>query len=118
MSMEILDKLFGAVERNDVDAYLECFTENAEYRAANWPAVYGHQAIREFAGQVIPYFDKVEHKVKNTWQNGDTIVSEMDLTYHRKDGKVVTVPCVDIIQLEKGKVKSLRAYLDATPTMA
>ena len=41
----------------------------------------------------------------------------MDLVYHRKDGKVVTVPCVDVIQLENGKVKSLRAYLDAAPAI-
>lgn len=118
MSMEILDRLFGAVERNDVDSYLTCFNENAEYKAGNFPAVYGHEAIREFAGRVIPYFDKVEHKVKNTWQNGNVIVSEMDLTYYRKDGKVATVPCVDIIELENGKVKSLRAYLDAAPAFA
>jgi ketosteroid isomerase-like protein len=118
MSMEILEKLFGAVERNDVDEYLTCFTDDAEYKAGNFPAVFGPEAIREFAARVIPYFDKVEHKVKSSWQNGNTIISEMDLVYHRKDGKVVTVPCVDIIQLENGKVKSLRAYLDANPAFA
>jgi ketosteroid isomerase-like protein len=118
MSMEILNKLFSAVERNDIDSYLTCFHENAEYKAGNYPAVYGHAAIKAFAGQVIPIFDKVEHKVKNTWQNGNVIVSEMELTYHRKDGKVTTVPCTDIIELEDGKVKSLRAYLDAAPAFA
>jgi ketosteroid isomerase-like protein len=118
MSMEIVERLFSTVERKDVDAYLACFTEDAEYKAGNFPAVFGHQAIREFAAQIIPLFNQVEHKVKNSWQNGDTIISEMDLVYHRKDGKVVTVPCVDIVQLENGKVKSLRAYLDASPAFA
>ena len=118
MSMELIKRMFSAVENNDVDTYLTCFTENAEYKAGNFPPVFGHQAIREFADRIIPYFDRVEHTVKNTWQNGDTIISEMDLTYHRKDGKVATVPCVDIIQLENGKVKSLRAYLDAAPAFS
>lgn len=118
MSVEIIDRLFSTVERKDVDGYLACFTEDAEYKAGNFPAVYGHNGIREFAGGIIPYFNQVEHKVKNRWQNGDTIISEMDLVYHRKDGKVVTVPCVDIVQVENGKVKSLRAYLDATPAFA
>ncbi len=116
--MEILNRLFSAVEHNDVDSYLTCFQENAEYKAGNYPAVYGHAAIKAFAQQVIPMFDKVEHKVKNTWQNGNVIVSEMELTYHRKDGKVAIVPCVDVIELEDGKVKSLRAYLDAGPAFA
>jgi ketosteroid isomerase-like protein len=68
--------------------------------------------------KMAPYFDKVEHKVKNTWENGDTIIAEMELVYHRKDGKVIPVPCVDIIQLKNGKVVSLRAYLDAAPAFA
>lgn len=118
MSMEIVKRLFDAVERKDVDAYVTCFMQDAEYRAGNLPAVFGHDGIREFAHRVIPYFDRVDHIVKNHWQNGDTIISEMDLVYHRKDGKVVSVPCVDIIQVENGKVKSLRAYLDATPAFA
>ena len=118
MSVEILDQLFGAVDRKDMEAYLGCFTENAEYKAGNYPPVYGHQAIAEFGARVIPYFTGLDHKIKNSWQKGDTVVSEMEIVYHRKDGKVVTVPCLDIIRLENGKVKSLRAYLDATPAFA
>ena len=64
---------------------------------------------------MIPLFSKVAHSVKNTWRKGDTIVCEIDLSYHRRDGKVVTVPCLDNIRLKGDKVKSLRAYLDATP---
>jgi len=30
----------------------------------------------------------------------------------------VTVPCLDFIRVENGKVKSLHAYLDATPAFA
>lgn len=115
MSVDIVDRLFGAVERGDLDAYLECFTEDAEYKAANVPAVFGHEAIKQFGAQMKPLFDKVAHTVKNSWRHGDTVVCEMDLSYTRKDGKVVTVPCLDIIRLKDDKVKSLRAYLDATP---
>ena len=110
--------MFGAVERADLDTYLTCFNEGAEYKAANFPPVYGHAAIREFAMKMAPIFEKVEHKVKGTWQSGDTIIAEMDLVYHRRDGKVISVPCADIIQLENGKVKSLHAYLDASPAFA
>jgi ketosteroid isomerase-like protein len=118
MSVEILDRLFGAVGRKDLVAYLACFTDDAEYKAGNFPAVFGHQAIQEFGARVIPYFDNVLHNVKTSWQQGDTVISELDLVYYRKDGKVVTVPCLDVIRLENGKVKSLRAYLDASPAFA
>jgi ketosteroid isomerase-like protein len=115
MSVEILDKLYGAVNRRDLDEYLGSFTPDAEYQAANIPAVYGTKAIQEFGANMIPHFNKVLHNVKQAWQKGDTVVCELDLEYHRKDGKVVTVPCLNIIRLKDGKVKSLRAYLDATP---
>jgi len=115
MSVEILERLFGAVNNRDLEAYLGCFTEDAEYQAANIPAVYGHKAIQEFGAKMIPNFKKVLHNIKNSWQKGDTVVCELDLVYHRNDGKVVTVPCLDIIRLKDGKVKSLKAYLDAGP---
>jgi ketosteroid isomerase-like protein len=115
MSIEILEKLFGAVDRKDMDAYLECFTEDAEYKAGSFPPVYGRQAIRDFGTSVIPNFTKVVHNIKESWQDGDTVICEMELVYHRTDGKVVTVPCLDILRLKNGKVKSLRAYLDASP---
>jgi ketosteroid isomerase-like protein len=118
MSMDIVDRMFAAVESKDLDTYLMCFTEDAEYKAGNYPPVYGRAAIRDFAGQIMPYFNQVEHKIKNKWHNGNTIISEMDLIYYRKDGKVVTVPCVDIVEIENGMVKSLRAHLDAAPAFA
>jgi ketosteroid isomerase-like protein len=118
MSVEIIDRLFDAVHRRDLPTYLACFTADAEYRAGNLPAVYGHQGIEEFSAQVIPNFDKVLHNVKAVWQAGNTCVCELDVVYHRLDGQVVNVPCLDIIRVEDGKVKSLRAYLDASPAFA
>jgi len=115
MSVEILERMFGAANRGDSDAFLGCFTEDAEYQVANRPAVHGRQAIQEFRAGMVPSFKKVLHNIKNSWQKGDTAVCELEVEYHRNDGKVVTVPCLDIIRLKDGKVKSLRAYLDAGP---
>jgi ketosteroid isomerase-like protein len=116
MHSDIIDRLFSAVDKKDVQAYLGCFTEDAEYRAGNFPAVKGHQGIIEFSKPMLEMFSNVTHNVKNVWQSGDIVCCELDLTYvRRKDGKVVTVPCCDVIRLEGGKVKSLRAFLDASP---
>ena len=38
MSVEILERLFGAVNRRDLVEYLGCFTPDAEYQAASIPA--------------------------------------------------------------------------------
>src|SRR5215203_2539267 len=118
MSAGIVEKLFDAVHRNDVASYVTCFTEDAEYKIANFPAVYGRKDIEAFGARITPMFERVLHEVKHTWQIGDTSVSELDVVYHRKDGKVVKIPCLDVIRIENDLVKSLHAYLDATPAFA
>jgi ketosteroid isomerase-like protein len=118
VELETIERLFDAVHRNDVQAYVRCFTENAEYKVANFPAVYGRKDIEAFGARITPMFERVLHEVKSTWQVGDTCVSELDVAYHRKDGTVVRVPCLDFIRIENGMVKSLHAYLDASPAFA
>jgi len=118
MSMGIIEQLFDAVHRNDVQTYVKCFSEDAEYKIANFPPVYGRKEIEAFGARITPMFEHVLHDVKNTWQVGNTSVSELDVVYHRKDGKVVRVPCLDVIRIENGLVKSLHAYLDASPAFA
>jgi ketosteroid isomerase-like protein len=115
MSKEVIERLFDAVHRNDVASYMKCFSEDAEYKIANFPPVYGPKAIGEFGARITPMFEKVLHDVKNMWQIGNTFVSELYVDYHKKDGKVVRVPCLDVITVENGLVKSLHAYIDATP---
>jgi ketosteroid isomerase-like protein len=119
MSMEIIERLFDAVHRNDVQTYVKCFAEDAEYKIANFPPVHGRKDIEAFSARITPMFERVLHDVKNIWQVVEnTYVSELDVVYHRKDGKVVRVPCLDVIRIENGLVKSLHAYLDATPAFA
>jgi len=112
---EVVERLFDAVHRNDFQTYAKCFTEDAEYKVANFPPVYGPKDIEAFGAKITPMFDRVLHDVKDSWQVGDLVISQLEVAYHRKDGKVVKVPCLDFIRIEKGLVKSLHAYIDATP---
>jgi ketosteroid isomerase-like protein len=118
MSMTLIERMFDAVHRKDLPTYLTFFTEDAEYKVGNFAPVYGHKGIQEFSAPLIPMFDKVLHNVHSTWAVGNTYICELEVAYHRLDGKVVMVPCLDVIQVENGKVKSLRAYLDASPAFA
>ena len=79
MSVEIVERLFDAVHRNDVQSYVKCFAEDAEYKIANFPPVYGRKDIEAFGARITPMFERVLHDVKHTWQMGNTCVSEMDV---------------------------------------
>ena len=115
VELETIERLFDAVHRNDAQTYAQCFAEDAEYKVANFPAAHGRAEIEAFGARIAPMFKQVLHEVKSTFQVGDTCVSELVVVYHRHDGKVVKVPCLDFIKVENGLVKSLHAYIDATP---
>jgi len=112
-------RAFAAVEANDVDTYVSLFTDDAVYQAANFPPVIGPQGIKQFATPVMETFSRVTHDVKAMWEpERDVVIAEVILTYHRKDGKVIELPCLDVIRLDGGKIKSLQAYLDISPAFA
>lgn len=117
-NVELVKKAFAAVEANDIDSYVSMFTDDAIYTIANYPSVTGPEGIREFAKPIMQMFKEVTHDLKDMWEFGDTVVCEMDITYTRNDGKVTTMPGLDVIQFENGKVKKLQAYIDASPAFA
>jgi hypothetical protein len=64
-------------------------------------------------------FSRVTHDIKAMWEpERDVVIAEVILTYNRKDGKVIELPCLDVIRLEGSKIKSLQAYLDISPAFA
>jgi len=116
---DIVQRAFATVEANDVDTYVSLFTDDAVYQAANFPPVIGPQGIKQFAAPVMETFSRVTHDVKAMWEpERDVVIAEVLLTYHRKDGKVTELPCLDVIRLQGGKIKSLQAYLDISPAFA
>jgi ketosteroid isomerase-like protein len=118
MKSDLVNKMFAAVEANDVDAYVSYFTEGAVYKVGNFDPVIGPEGIRQFATPVLQAFSKVTHSVKNMWEVGDTVIIELEVTYTRKDGKVTKLPCLDIIRFEGDKAKSLQAFLDVSPAFS
>jgi uncharacterized protein (TIGR02246 family) len=116
---DIVRRAFAAVEANDVDTYVSLFTDDAVYQAANFPPVIGPEGIKKFAVPVMETFSRVSHDVKAMWEpEPDLVIAEVILTYTRKDGKVTELPCLDVIRLDGGKIKSLQAYLDLSPAFA
>jgi ketosteroid isomerase-like protein len=116
---DTIRRAFAAVEANDVDTYVSLFTDDAVYQAANFPPVIGPEGIRQFAAPVMETFSRVSHDIKAMWEpERDVVIAEVMLTYNRKDGKVINVPCLDVIRLAGDKIKSLQAYLDLSPAFA
>jgi ketosteroid isomerase-like protein len=105
---------FHACDDGDVP-----FAEGGRVVFGNGQPLVGIEAIRT---GITSFFDAIvgqHHEVVKEWNVGDDSVVELKVTYDRKDGPHVTIPCVTIFHTdEAGKIDDYRVYFDAAPIYA
>jgi ketosteroid isomerase-like protein len=114
--VELIERMFRAGK--SLDDYVSFFAEDALYRFANYPPIRGRSAIREAATNFRQRVHGVSHAMQGTWESGDTVVFEMDITYTRLDGREVTVPCCDVFRISGDKIQEMRVFVDVTPVFS
>ncbi len=115
---DLVRRLIEAVESNKLDEYVTYFMSDAVYKIGNSEPVIGQQGIKELALSVMGTIESVTHDIKNIWEVDDTVICHVDLTYNRKDGKVVKIPNLNIIQFKGDKIQNYKAFLDAAPVFS
>lgn len=113
----LIQQVFAAGEAMDLDRFAQNFTEDAVYQFSNEPIVYGRQGIAE--ADSIAAFNKtvnsIKHHIKNMWELDNMLIVEMDVTYVRKDGKVLNLPACDTVWFNGNLVQKMNIYMDITP---
>ncbi|MFT3695551.1 MAG: DUF1857 family protein [Kofleriaceae bacterium] len=107
----------------DVDAtkmpeFLAHHTDDAKVFFGNNPPAVGKEQIGGAIGGLWAAIDGLRHRFINCWTRDNQVVIEVAVTYFRKDGKTVTVPCVSILEQRDGKVGELRVHIDLAPVFA
>jgi hypothetical protein len=114
--IDIIKKLFLAGESLNVDNFIRFFADECYYQFANFPPSLSPQQIADSSKGFIDTCEGLHHHIVNAWEpNEETIVIELDVTYISHSGKVVTLPCCDIITLEAEKIKTMKIFMDITP---
>lgn len=114
----LVNNLFKAIDVQDVDRFLTFIDADATFRFGSAPAVAGHVAI---AAAVNGFFDTIaslRHEIKNTVSSGSLLVCEGDVTYTRLDGSDVTLPFVNIFEIDDELIVDYRIYVDVGPLYA
>ena len=111
--------LFAVVDSMDVATVTRLFAENARVVFGNGQPLIGTEEIRT---GVAAFFDTIvgqHHEVVNEWNIGDDNIIELKVTYDRKDGQQVTIPCVTIFHSDGAdKIDDYRVYFDSAPIYA
>ncbi|HEY6344381.1 MAG TPA: nuclear transport factor 2 family protein [Bryobacteraceae bacterium] len=108
-------RLFGRGEAFDSEGFIGFFTDKPMYQFGNGEPCLTKEAIKASIDGFFSAVDALYHDVRNLWEVGDCVFVEMDVTYWRKDGTHIKLPCADILRFEGDKIQELRIFMDANP---
>jgi catechol 2,3-dioxygenase-like lactoylglutathione lyase family enzyme/ketosteroid isomerase-like protein len=114
----LVQEMFDVGAAMDVEKYVSFYTEDALYQFGNSPPVFGPRGIKQSSAALMDTVSRVEHRIKRVWEANDSVVCDMDVTYTRRDGKVVTLPCCDILGFRGDKICEARIFMDIAPVFA
>lgn len=108
---------FKTVDTLDADAIVAHFTDDSSFRFSNQPAAIGKQAVRDSLAQFFATIQAMHHEKAGLWlgEDGNSAVWEADVTYIRKNGTQVTLPCASILRSHHDKIYDFRMNMDISP---
>ena len=111
--------MFADIDRMDADAWASYLAEDVVMRFGNAEETQGRQVARDGLAAFYELIDGVSHALREQWLIHPATIVESDVTYTRKDGRAVTVPCVTIYRTDsEDLISDYRVYIDLAPVFA
>lgn len=110
--------IFADIDTFDPDRFVAHLTPDAVFRFANADPVIGRPGAREAVAAFFGTIDGLTHHIRNVWEQDDTVIAQIDVEYHRKDGTSVIVPNADILVFDGDLVRDWQIYIDIAPVYA
>ena len=112
---ENVSKLFEILDKQDIEGFSDLLTDNATFRFGNMDSAIGKAAISQAQKGFFSSIAGMKHELKRNWAKDDSLVVEGLVTYTRKDNSTVTLPFVDVFNLEGEKICDTLIYMDINP---
>ena len=108
-------KLFASIDKMDTEGFLRFIHEDATFRFGSSPAVTGHAGIRAAVEGFFASFAALRHDLQRVIADGETAVCEGEVTYTRHDGSKITLPFVNVFEVNGELITQYRVYIDIGP---
>ncbi len=112
---QLIHQIYAADEALDADAFVALLTEDVQFRLGSNPLVAGRESVRQIITTFFSTVQGLQHHLIKAWEYGTTVIFQAEVTYIRKDGSQVTVPYVDVLELESARIKDYKIYIDLAP---
>ncbi len=109
---------FAAVDRKDIDGFINMLSEDHRFIFGARPPVIGREDARTIVNHFWTMIGRLRHNIWRVREAGDIVYVEALIEYERLDGKVVLVPCCDVVRHNGSLLVEQRAYLDQTAIFA
>lgn len=109
---------FAAVDRKDIDGFIDMLSADHQFIFGARPPVVGKEDARTVVNHFWTMIGRLRHNIWRVREAGDIVTVEALIEYERLDGKVVLVPCCDVVRHNGRELVEQRAYLDQTAIFA
>lgn len=109
---------FAAVDRKDIDGFIDMLSDDHQFIFGARPPVIGKNDARVVVNHFWALIGRLRHNIWRVREVGDIVYVEALIEYERLDGKVVLVPCCDVVRHNGSELIEQRAYLDQTAIFA
>lgn len=109
---------FAAVDRKDIDGFIDMLSQDHRFFFGARPPVVGRADARVIVLHFWDMIGRLRHNIWRVREAEDIVYVEALIEYERLDGKVVLVPCCDVVRHNGRMLVEQRAYLDQTAIFA
>ena len=88
--------VFAMIDATDVGTIASLFARDGRVVYGNGQRLVGIDEIRTGTTAFFTTIAGLHHAILNEWNVGDDTIVELKVTYDRKDGQQVPIPCVTI----------------------
>jgi ketosteroid isomerase-like protein len=110
--------LLHATDTGDEQASDALLADDVRFRFGNGAVVNGKRELIAGRGAFRESLARMHHEIVSISELDDVVYAELIVTYTRRDGSTVAVPCCDVFRLRQGLIAEYRIYIDVSPVVA
>ena len=113
---EWLKKSYTQSDSFNLDGFASILADDVSFQMGNNPMVIGKEEILKNVAAFWGSIHSMNHNFINVFSIEKTIILEAHIDYQKKDGEIITIPCITIIDRnENGLATSNRVFIDMSP---
>jgi len=117
-NIEWFEELFATIDQLDSESFVSYLTEDAQFIYGSMPPVQGKEAIRNFTSEFFGSLAGIGHNLLRTWVVENTRLCEGEVTYDLPDNRKITLPFMNVFDMEGEKIREYKIYVDPSPLAA